>query len=321
MSGIIRKFTFALGLALIGIALPPLALVAAAQNPDLPLGLDLNGTWELVEHGERLSSANPIVTISHTPSEVRATFVSGAECFDGTRRTHVFTGRLSGQPTLPPTWYLSGSDMWVCSGSSGAVKQCKGGIPSNYTTTFKNATVTEDFIEGDRVSQGYKDCAPHSASNGTARFTLERLQPCELERRALQRREQPLLDVVVAVLAARPDFRAAIQAAEQRYGASFNGLPTTTLVFPYVVVGGSWDADIELAEEFVADALPEALASPEWAAAKKMAQDMATAASPLQAAVRMLEQIQRIESGAMTRQSALTEFRNARTQLESCVLQ
>ena len=320
MMATIQKFALVLVLALFGMAVSPMALTAAAQNPALPIGLDLNGTWELGEHGERLNSARPIVRISHTPAEVRVTFISGAECFDGTARTYALVGQLRGEPTLPPIFFLSGKDMWVCSGSSSAVKKCGGGIKSNYITTFTNATVTEDFIEGDRVAQGYRDCAPDSSSNGTARFTLTRLQPCELEERKLRQREGELLALVVFVLEARPDFRAAIQAAEQRYGSSFHGLPTTrTLGHPYSLVGGSWNSDIEFAEDYVANHLPVNLASAEWAAAKKMATEMAADVPPLHAAVPMLQQMQRIESEATNRQTALAELRNARTQHETCM--
>jgi hypothetical protein len=165
-------------LAIIASMLPP---VAAAQNPKVPAGLDLNGTWELVERGERQDKNNPLVIIEHTGARVTAKFLTGAECFDGTRRDKAFDGQLSFPAAGGAS--LSSNNMFVCSGSPSVVQKCGGTIKAMYQSRFTDVIVTPDLetgkpnlIAGKRFAQGYRGCDLDPSSDGTHDFSLRRLR-------------------------------------------------------------------------------------------------------------------------------------------------
>jgi hypothetical protein len=307
MAGTRQTLLFAIVLVL---AFPPAAPVAVAQSPSPPL--DLNGTWEVTDQGDLLQSDAALVKLIHTGTTVRAVFINGIQCFDGQGRSYLFVAQLSGTR-------LSSTDMWVCSASPSRVRKCK--VSSKYKSTFTNANVEANFIEGKRTRQilDDDDCSTKAATDADAEFALRRLAPCELEERMVKQREETLDDLVDFILAARVIFMTAIEAVDQRYGESFQGRPTSALSFPSAVVGGGWNTDLGWTEEYFADALPEALASAEWRAAREMAEDIRVLADPpIPAVARMLDEIHRIENTASQRQEALAALRKARADLENC---
>ena len=131
----------------------PAAPALAGQLPGITPEIDLNGVWELTEHGKRKDDAAPLVRIVHTKDTVAAAFITGAECFDGTVREYLFVGALKLEPLLNPPWVLSSQHMWVCSNTPSIREKCGGQIPTTYQTTFTGAKATSDSISGSRVAQ------------------------------------------------------------------------------------------------------------------------------------------------------------------------
>jgi hypothetical protein len=309
----------ALLLAMVAIMLPS---VAAAQNPDLPAGLDLNGTWELEERGERLSPLPAIVKITHEASGfVNAEFLAGAECFNGQARPYAFIGQLSFK--VPGEASLSAPGMIVCSGSSSAVNKCKGSIPAVYVSHFEDVIVTPDLntgkpmlIDGRRFAQGYDDCTPDSRYDGTHPFKLTRVT-CPLEERAVARLEEALRTILQSILRARSVFLTTITAAEQKYGDTYNGL-RLTIYYPYSVIGGEWDAEMEFTEEFFTS-FPSVIAYGDWTRSRLMLHQMATdAVNRLPEAGSMLDEMNRIEALAPGGTRTLNDLQAARAELEKC---
>jgi len=303
----------ALLLAIIAAALPSLA---AAQELAVPGRLDLNGLWELTEYGARLGDERAIVRITHTGPSVHAEFVSGARCWDGQARPDAFLAELR---VVPPTTtgLLSSPAMWVCSGSPEAVKKCggSGAVKPSYKTTFTDADVEPNYIEGQRVRQGYQDCSLDPSQDGTADFSLRRLAPCEFEQLMVDQRESELRVVMMSIFGARAIFRVAYEAARQRYPETFNGLPTEVLGRPYEMI-----AQDEEPVFFFEEWLPAVIGSPDWIGARTMAADMGLQeANPVLAVREMLIQMNRIEDEkAPEGQRALAALRQARAQLEKC---
>lgn len=323
MSFTMRRFASGLVLALFVLA-PSLVQFSAAQDPRLPLGLDLNGTWELEERGELLSSQRALVKIMQTPEGlVRADFLAGAECFNGLARPYAFIGQLSFK--IPGEASLSAPTMFVCSGSPSAVKRCAGSIPAVYASKFTNVLVMADLntgkpllIAGQRFAQGYDDCTPDSRYDGTHPFVLRRLT-CPVEARKVSDREADLRDVVTSIFGSRATFSQALDAAKQRYPNGVNGRPTSDLEYPYDLVHTTWDSDIASMEVFVNE-LPRFLASNEWKRARDMAAEMGLLAVPPVLEVReMLDQMYKIEDekAAQARQ-ALDALTSARAELAKC---
>jgi len=296
-------------LAFAFVALPLLTPGASGQQPTT-LNLDLNGRWDLVEHGEHLSLGDSMVRIDHTGQTVRAEFLKGAVCADGTRRSMAFTGQLT-QSTVPGEWLLSSTDMWVCSGDADLRLRC-GAKFGNYKTSFTNVVVTPDEIQGMRVAQGVKDCSLDSREDGEHEFTLKRLGPCEPEERNVKSWEDELLKLAKNIVGnARVVFLAAAELAEERYAPTFTS-PTVTgppswVSFPYVTVNGSWDEDAEMAEEYFR---LEPVSAPEWARARQMAAAMGFKV--------MLTEMGRVENENIYGQRALTGLQNARADLAAC---
>lgn len=315
----IKKFAF----ALVFMAAAP---IAAAQNPDVPVGLDLNGVWVLGERGERQDTAEPLVRIEHTGYNVTAKFLTGAECFDGTKRTVAFVGKLSF--SVPDSaMSLSSDNMPVCSGSSSVVKKCGGSIPAMYQSNFTGVTIAPDFstgkpnlIMGDRYAQGYDGCQRDSSSDGTHSFVLTRTSPCAVEERKFAEKEKAMLDLIRSVLSTREAFRLGFDAAKERYPTTFEGRPTDILRMPYQLVShDEWAADSGNAGSFFTDFLPDQLASQEWRDARVMASAIGlTAANPLRPVAWMLEEMHRIEAMASDGVRAATELESARQALDAC---
>ena len=306
---------------LVAVMLITLPSVAAAQNRDLPLGLDLNGFWELEERGELLSNARAIVTIRHTSAGfVYAEFISGAECFNGLARPYAFVGQLSFP--VPGRAELSAPTMFVCSGSASAVKNCGGSIPAMYASKFANVPVEADLntgkpsvISGQRFAQGYEDCKPDSRYDGTHTFILRRVT-CPVEERRLADSEKELRALRESLVTARPIFSAAINAARQRFGPAYAGKPIDVLNYPDQLL----NIDPVLFEiEALLAVLPDAVSSGDWPAARLMASEMGLLATPpLVEAQRMLEEIYRIESMVPVAERALRDFKSARDALRKC---
>ena len=206
-----RKLAFGLVLVLFGMALPPFAPFAAAQ---VPLGLNLEGTWELVEYGQRRDPANPLVHIlDHGDGTVTARFLSGAHCFDGKERAYAFVGKLVSQPTVPPMGRLESDDMWVCSNSPSIVKRC--GISSSYQSTFTNAIARSDLIDGMRTRQAVSDsCATQLDSVEDSKFTLTRVT-CPEDARTVAQLENGLRNLLNSREAMAPEGRR-LQAALEK---------------------------------------------------------------------------------------------------------
>jgi hypothetical protein len=302
--------TLAFALMLIAIASS-----ADAQNPNAPLGLDLNGVWELEEHGQRLDPALPLVEIGHSGNTVTATFISGSKCADGSDRTIVFIGTLTGQPTTPPIWRMSSDDMWVCSNSPASVKKC--GTPAKYHTTFTNATVTPAEIEGKRFRQILDDCSTTTESQASGDFRLRRLQPCELEQRRYDQETEAAHFLLTRIRSQRAILDRGIQAAQDRYQDQFNGQPTSVLTYPVQYMAHDWTDPVEL-EAFFA-AMPDFIEAPEWTAARRMAEDMAGGNNPLPEARAMAVEMRRIEGFDSDARQQLVRLRNARNALDACL--
>ena len=317
----------ALMLALIvATVLPGLAPVATTQlNPGLPAGLDLNGTWVLEERGELLSKQRAVVKITHLSSGlVQADFLAGAECFNGVARPYAFIGQLSFK--TPGEAALSAPTMFVCSGSSSAVKRCMGSIPAIYPSNFKDVIVKPDLdtgrpaeITGERFAQGYDDCTPNSKYDGTHPFTLRRVA-CPLEARKVSEREQQLRDAMAAILDSRTVFAIAVTAAQQRYGEEFNGQPISWLQFPFDMINEGAATDVTSMETFVGR-LPEILAGPYWEGARDMAAAMGLqVANPLPELQAMLEHMYKIEDALLPRaQQAVADLQIARAEQAKCL--
>ena len=228
-----KTLALRLAVSLFGMALPPLA---AAQNLAVPGRLDLNGRWELTEYGQRRDNGNAIVEIEHSGPGVFAKFITGAECFNGQARPDFFLAELTVvHPTTPPTAQLSSPAMWVCSNDPDLVKKCggSGAVKASYKTTFKDAVVDPDFIEGTRVTQGVKGCSLDSGENGTAPFSLRRLVPCEFEEVMVKQRDNELLDIRLnTFIPAFAAFVTAADAAQRRFSDMYRGMPTSTLRYP-----------------------------------------------------------------------------------------
>jgi hypothetical protein len=312
-----RTRAFRLVVALAALALPPMAPVAAGQV----LGsqpLDLRGTWELEEHGDLRDPGKPLVQITQIGHEVVAEFLTGAHCKDGHPRTWAFVGMLRREPTLTELWSLSSTDMRVCSGSFNEASKCNGSIPTHYVTNFTNALAERDRISGSRMTLGRIDCTPDPSSAGTARFTLTRVT-CPQEARKVAEREAALVALLASFLRARGIFYATIHDAEQRYGETYNGQPTTTIAFPYVTIDGDWEADMELTEQFFEIYPGAAVGSDYWARARSMLRQMASdPVNRLPEAQLMLDEIYRLEQLAPDGTRALDELRAARAELERC---
>ncbi|MEX1258038.1 MAG: hypothetical protein WEG36_10500 [Gemmatimonadota bacterium] len=301
----IKAFVIALILVGVGMAQPR---VAAAQNLDIPGGLDLNGLWELTEHGERQTADPAIVRITHSGNSVYAEFVSGAECYDGGARPDAFLAELTVQPTIPPSGQLSSPAMWVCSGSRDIVDECGGAIAASYKTTFENAVVDPNRIAGERVTQGVyitprdsqvSDCRLDSSYDGTADFSLLRLTPCAFEDSTVRQLEQELLGIINStVIPASEAVGGAVAAAQRRFGDTYHGQPITRLEYPYSYLRVATDDDLVVAEAF-ASALPDLVARPEWKAAYDMAAEMGLLEQPpLIEAQEMIDQMLMVEEMA-----------------------
>jgi hypothetical protein len=298
------------------VALPAFA---AAQDVDVPGRLDLNGLWELNEHGVVIDGP-AIVRITHSGPTVYAEFISGASCgAGGSPRPHAFYAELKLEPTISPMGTLSSPGMWVCSGSPEAVQECGGGaLKPRYQAPFTNAVANPDYIDGKRLRQGYKDCNLDASQNSTADFWLRRLQPCEFEELTARQRDNDLHgtinDITIPAVIA---MRAAIDAAHQRFGDSYEGRPVDALRYPHDKLMLAI-TDSQLAEALAA-ALPALVDAPEWAAARLMAEEMSILADPpLMEARPMVEQILRIQQKAADAKRASDELTQARTALEKC---
>ena len=315
----------ALMLAIIAATLPALAPLAAAQDPTLPVGLDLNGTWELEERGELLSSDKAIVKITHTAAGlVKADFLSGAECFNGQARPYAFIGQLSFKVPGEPS--ISSPTMYVCSGSPSEVKRCGGSIPAMYVSKFTDAVVTPDlntgwapYIVGKRFAQGYEGCQPNSKYDGLHTFILMRVS-CPLENRKVREKEQGLRDAVSAVLASRTIFNDAIAAARARYGERFNGQPLIYLDYPSDLVDLTWESELATTEVFALE-LPRLVTSDEWKRARDMAVEMSLLGNnPVLEVRAMLERMYEIEDRLAPRvRQAMDDLRNARAEQAKCL--
>lgn len=312
-----HKFASALVLALVGMALPPLAPFAAAQV--LPGALDLNGRWELAEHGARSDPGNPIVKITHSGVSVVAEFISGAKCSDGQARPDLFIAELVVHPTNPPTGQLSSPAMWVCSNDPGLVKKCGGAIKPSYKTTFTNAAVDPDYIAGPRVTQGVRDCRLDASENGTAPFSLRRLVPCEFEQLMVTQRDNELLAIVHnTFIPAAVAFRVAIDAARKRFNDQYGGMSTNTLSYPDEILRVAID-DVA-GTEGLAAGLADVITSSAWTAARVMAEDMGLLADPpLIEAQRMVEQMNAVEQKAPDARRAIDALASARAALQKCL--
>ena len=310
MAGTIRTLAFAL-------VLFAMAPCAAAQDLALPNRLDLNGVWELVEGwGQRLGDGPALVEITHSGATVVAKFIQGAECFDGAVRPDAFIAELRVHPTTPPTGLLSSPAMWVCSNDPALVKKCAGGlIKSIYKTTFSNAYVDPDFIDGTRVRQGVRGCNLDPSSNGTADFALRRLAPCELEQRLLEAREGEMDTLWSSLNRAPVIFTRAIDAARRRFGETYGNLPTNTLKYPSDAFSVTGSTETEL----LFSVLPDLIESAAWINARVMVTDMALGATPpLAEATPMLEEINRIESKAAEARRLFEAVHSARERLKKC---
>lgn len=307
----------ALLLAIIVATMPQLA---AAQDVDVPGRLDLNGLWELTEHGVVIDGP-AIVKITHSGPTVYAEFISGAGCEAGGKpRPHLFYATLRLEPTLSPTGTLSSPGMWVCSGSPEAVRKCGAGfaLKPSYQAPFTNAVVDPDYIEGKRFRQGYKDCSLDSSENSTADFSLRRLQPCEFEEMTARQRENDLHTTINAIIIpAVVAMRAAIDAAHKRFGNSYEGRPVDTLRYPHEqLMYAVTDSEAAVA---LGAALPAMIETSAWAAARVMAEEMSILAEPpLMEARPMVEQILKIQQQAANAKRAFDELMRARMALEKC---
>lgn len=306
--------------ALFATVLPSLA---AAQDPRLPVGLDLTGTWVLEERGELLSNHPAVVKITQTAEGlVRADFASGAECFNGMTRPYAFIGTLSFP--VPGEASLSAPTMFVCSGSPSEVKRCGGSIPAMYASSFTNVPVMANFntgkpgtIAGRRFAQGYDDCTPDSRYDGTHQFILRR-ESCPVEAQKVADRVKDLRDFVDAILGSRAAFSEAIAAARERYGERFNGQHLSVLEYPHDLVSVTWGSDVTSMEVFTLE-LPSIVESEDWKRARDMAAEMGLLANPpLLAVQEMLDQMYQIENKTPDGRNALAALRQARAELAKC---
>jgi hypothetical protein len=294
--------------------------VAAAQELSIPGRLDLNGLWELNEHGVVIDGP-AIVRITHSGPTVYAEFVSGASCeAGGSPRPHAFYAQLKLEPTNPPTGTLSSPGMWVCSGSPEAVKKCGAGgaLKPSYQAPFTNAVVDPDYIEGKRFRQGYKDCSLDSSQNSTVDFSLRRLQPCEFEEMTFKQRDNDLHTIMNDITApALVAMRAAIDAAHRRFGDRYEGRLVDTLRYPNDQLLAAFGDS--LAVEALAAALPAMVERPEWVAARVMAEEMSILPEPpLVEARRMVETMLAIQQKAAEARRAFDAFMEARAALQKC---
>ena len=310
-----RALAFRLVIALAALALPPMAPVAAGQVLNFA-PLDLRGTWELEERGERLDPANPLVQITQNGDDVMAEFLTGARCKDQHQRNFLFVGaklrRLPTMPGAPELWTLSSDNMLACTGSYNDVAKCNGSIPTHYITNFTNATAERDRISGSRMTLGRMRCTSDAAYNGSAQFTLTRAR-CELEALMVNRRDNEFSTIVAnTFIPAIVAFRAAIDAARRRFGDRYGGLS-----YPYEHMKVAID-DV-VGTEALAHVLPDTLTDSDWIAARQMAAEMGLAANPpLIEAQRMLEHMNLVEQKAPDARRAIGALSDARDALKKC---
>jgi hypothetical protein len=299
--------------ALLALTASPWISIAAAQTSAPPL--DLNGIWELHDYGDRLSTATPLVEIAHSGSSVTASFIRASECYNGIARTTAFQGRLTGLQPAVPMAQLSAQNMSVCSNDKALVQKCSGSITAIYNTSIAFATAENDFIQGARVTQGVTGCTPDASENGTARFWLRRLTPCEYEQRVLKDAEAELLELFKSITEAKPVFRAAIDAAKQRFPETYRNQPIAVLDYPHRVVDLSDDA---VHAEALFSAMPDLFRSPEWIDAARMAIALGQENPPLVEGWRMLDEMTRIERTTPEAQRLLNQFKGARDAERKC---
>ena len=305
-----------LGFVLAVLVMPPfepLPATAAQQTAATP-AINLNGPWELTEHGLRENQGEkPIVLLITTGTTIAAEFYPASACDDGTSRDLAFVGELRFDPGAD-SWLLSSTSMWVCSGSPTRAKECS--KPANYKTWFTNATVTPDLIKGKRIRQMLSSsCAVSDESEASGDFELRRLARCEIEERAVRRLEDDLTSLQNTFLVSRAIVDAAIEAARQRYQGTYKGASTDRLQFPYGVLDVEDDLMLQASLAAMADGL---LQGAEWTNAKAMATDMGRDTPPLVEARVMAEQMNRVEALAPDGVRTLRDLQNARTALRSC---
>jgi len=208
----------------------------------------------------------------------------------------------------------------LCSGSPDMVKKCgsNGAIKPSYKTTFTNAEVNPDYIDGTRVTQGVRNCSLDSSEDGTAPFSLRRLVPCEFEEVMVKQRDNELLDIVLKTfIPAFAAFVTAADAAQRRFGGTYRDMPTSALRFPQDRLRVATN-DPE-GTEALAAALPEIVTTQEWTAARVMADDMGWLAEPpLMEARQMIEQIIAVEQKALDARRAFSALEGARAALRKC---
>ena len=305
-----------LGFVLAAFVMPPLApfaATAAQQTAASTPAINLNGAWELTEHGLRENQGEkPIVLLITMGTTIAAEFYPASACEDGTSRDLAFVGELRFDPGAD-SWLLSSTSMWVCSGSPTRAKECS--KPANYKTSFTNATVTPDLITGKRIRQMLSEsCAVSDESEASGEFELRRLARCEIEERAVRRLEDALTSLQNTFLVSRAVVDAAIEAARQRYQGTYKGASTEALQYPYTALG----VDDDLTFDAFLTAVPGVFQSADWANAKAMAADMGRDTPPLVEARVMAEQMNRVEALAPGGRRTLLDLENARRALLSC---
>jgi hypothetical protein len=303
-------------LALFALLVSPLITIAEAQTGAPPL-FNLSGIWELHEYGDRQhNAATPLVEIAHAGNTVTANFIRGSECFNQQARSTAFIGQLGGvQPTTPPSLAMTAHSMSVCSNDRALVNKCGGAIKAIYTTTAPYATAEPDFIQGSRVTQGVNGCTPDPSQNGTARFWLRRLTPCEYEQRLLRDAEDEMLRLYKSIADAKPVFQAAIDMARTRFGESYRSQPITVMEYPSQVV--SLDVNAANAQALFA-AIPGVFESGEWTEAARMVIAMAQENPPVVPAMRMLDEMTRIERLGPEAQRAVAAYQRAAEAERKC---
>jgi hypothetical protein len=192
-----------------------------------------------------------------------------------------------------------------------------------YETTFSNVTVSQDTITGVRVTQGVLNCTPNSAYNGTHKFTLRRILPCEDAQRRVARLETSLQTNLRGLLRlGRERLPGFIDAATQRFGPSYQGPTSSGSMMTFtrldIFLHQPWETSLATTEAFW-EGWPGYAASDGWIKVREMTTDMALMAQPpFLPARELLKVLDGMEGWARDGMRDVAELRNARQYLDNC---